>query len=632
MSTKNIQIPEQLFRSASVELSKRDGTEDEMHMSISSDVPYKRYDWMNDEYYWEVLDHGRGACDETRLKAGLPILFNHDTDKHLARATSFENDGKKITVSGLKWSSSEFAQEKKADAMNGSLPDTSVGYRITDDGECIGAKDGCPIYKFKWAPHEASLVTVPADTTVGVGRGVKPEGMITRSVTFSVDNKPKPATNAPTHTPMADPIAPTAPETPSINIVAERQSAVATERKRVADIQELNTHFTQKGIAGRRVDAGKLAERMIADGKTVDDFRNEVIRTELPELKPIETSPEVGMSKRDLSGYSIVRAMNGAIGAMKGQSWSGLEKDASEAAAKIAGRSTQGFFIPHDVMQSRALTTNVFSAAGAFVDTSAQGQSLIELYRNKMHVVALGARVLTGLQGNLAIPSQTGGATASWLSEDATITASAQTVGQVSLTPHRLAGATAFTYQLLAQSSQDVENFVRNDLMTVLAIEKDRAALKGTGASGEPLGIYGTPNKSTSVTLAGANSMTYANAVQFETNVALNNADMGSLGYLTSVQAKANSKLIAEINSTNSNPVWKGDMVNGYTARATNQLTTLPSVIFGNWSDLIIGDWASNEVIVDPYSLSMQGQVRIVMQQLTDVAIRHAKSFSISTT
>jgi hypothetical protein len=168
--------------------------------------------------------------------------------------------------------------------------------------------------------------------------------------------------------------------------------------------------------------------------------------------------------------------------------------------------------------------------------------------------------------------------------------------------------------------------------MTVLAIEKDRAALKGSGVSGEPLGIYGTANKSTSVTLAGANSMTYANAVQFETNVALNNADMGSLGYLTSVQTKANAKLIAEISSTNSNPVWKGDMVNGYTARATNQLTTLPSVIFGNWSDLIIGDWASNEVIVDPYSLSMQGQVRIVMQQLTDVAIRHAKSFSISTT
>jgi len=152
--------------------------------------------------------------------------------------------------------------------------------------------------------------------------------------------------------------------------------------------------------------------------------------------------------------------------------------------------------------------------------------------------------------------------------------------------------------------------------------------------SGQPLGIYGTANKATSVTLAGANSMIYADAVNFETNVATANALSGSLGYLASVATRGNSKLVAEIAAANSIPVWKNDMVNGYKALATNQLTTLPSVIFGNWNDLIIADWGSggNEVIVDPYSLSMQGQVRIVVQHLTDVAIRHAKSFSISTT
>jgi HK97 family phage major capsid protein len=623
---KTIEIPETLFRSGTAAFDKESGV---VRLSFSSDAPVLRRTRSGEQYY-EILDHSERGMNKERLRAGTSLLFNHNPEILIGRNTFIGVENGRGYVDS-KISRADDVKSYATKIEEGILCDSSVGYGIEDDGEEIGMRNGIPEVRFRWQPHEVSLVTIPADVSVGIGR--EETTTVFRSISFSIDSNNKPATTTtePKNT-MSEPAAPNAPETPSINIVAERQSAVATERKRVADIQELNTHFTQKGIAGRRVDAGKLAERMIADGKTADDFRNEVIRTELPELKPIETSPEVGMSKRDLSGYSLVRAMNGAIGAMKGQSWSGLEKDASEAAAKIAGRSTQGFFIPHDVMQSRALTTNVFSAAGAFVNTSAQGQSLIELYRNKMHVVALGARVLTGLQGNLAIPSQTGGATASWLSEDATITASAQTVGQVSLTPHRLAGATAFTYQLLAQSSQDVENFVRNDLMTVLAIEKDRAALKGSGVSGEPLGIYGTANKSTSVTLAGANSMTYANAVQFETNVALNNADMGSLGYLTSVQAKANAKLIAEINSTNSNPVWKGDMVNGYTARATNQLTTLPSVIFGNWSDLIIGDWASNEVIVDPYSLSMQGQVRIVMQQLTDVAIRHAKSFSISTT
>lgn len=185
---KQIEIPEQLFRSATIEVSTRADGEpdgDEMTMSISSDTPYKRYDYANDEDYYEVLDHGSGGCDDSRLKAGLPILFNHNANQPLGTATSYANDGKKITVGGIKWGSSQFAKDMQADAKSGALRNTSVGYRITDDGECIGAKDGCPIYKFKWAPHEASLAPVPADITVGVGRGDKPAGMLFRSISIS---------------------------------------------------------------------------------------------------------------------------------------------------------------------------------------------------------------------------------------------------------------------------------------------------------------------------------------------------------------------------------------------------------------------------------------------------------------
>lgn len=167
--TKTIAVPKgNLFRE--VARDGDEGTGDDMRMSISSDQPYKRYDWMNDEEYWEVLDHGPGGMDDTRLKAGLPVLFNHDRDQHLGLAKSFSNDGKKCVVSSINWSGSEFAQQKKRDAISGALPHTSVGYQLSDDGECIGKRDGIPIYKFKWAPFEASLVTVPADHTVGVGR------------------------------------------------------------------------------------------------------------------------------------------------------------------------------------------------------------------------------------------------------------------------------------------------------------------------------------------------------------------------------------------------------------------------------------------------------------------------------
>jgi len=344
------------------------------------------------------------------------------------------------------------------------------------------------------------------------------------------------------------------------------------------------------------------------------------------------------MSNKDLSQYSLVRAINGVMGSVNGRPFSGLEREASDEAAKRHGRQSSGlsFFVPHDVMtaeyqgpgsRQRVMQAGVFSGAGALVPIGAQGQSLIDLYRNQMHVVARGARVLTGLQGTLAIPRQTGGATVAWLSETATITASDQTVGQLTLTPHRLAAATAFTTQLLAQSSPDIENFVREDLMTVLAVEKDRVCLLGTGTNGEPLGIYNTPNIGATVDITATDSLTYAEVVAFETAVAAGNADRGSLGFITSVHVRGKGRVTSRFANTDT-PLWDKDNIYGiYPASATNQLTSAPSVIFGNWNDLIIGDWAANEIIVDPYSLSMQQQVRIVVHQLTDCGIRHPKSF-----
>mgnify|MGYP003344501397 CR=1 FL=1 len=642
---RTIKIPETLFRSAQV-TTAGEGEAKSLRMSISSDVPYKRYDFMADAEYYEVLDHGPGGCKDDRLRAGLPILFNHDRNQHLGRATSYTNDGHKLEIGDIVWSADEFAQVKKKDAETGALPDTSVGYRILDDGECIGAKDGIPIYKFKWEIHEASLVTIPADITVGVGRQRSAEQEaklievnVTKTKLVDEPNCAHYTRTTPIHV-MPESPAPATEIKPTIDVTRERTEAVQAERKRVADIHELCRHFADKGIAGRKVDAARIAEKVIADGGTVADFQNACLRENLPDVKPIVVE-ELGMSKKDLSDYSLVRAMRCLA---QKRPVDGLEKEASEAHAKLIGVQPEGlgFFIPQDVMNGkrdhrvldasiRALTTGTYSAAGALVADNLLASSLIELLRNQMKTVSMGARSLSGLSGNVQIPLQSGGATATWLSETGTISESNATVGQLALTPHRLGAATAYTQQLLAQSSIDVENFIRQDLMAVIAIARDLAAIAGTGVSGQPLGILNTSGLSTSVTLSGAQSMTYANAVQFETNVALNNADLGKLGYMVTPTVKNNAKLVAEISAANANPVWKNNQVNGYNAVATNQVPTATSVIFGNWDDLILADWAQTQVIVDPYSLSLQGQVRVVMQMLCDNGLRHAKSFTVST-
>lgn len=605
--TKVLKVSGELFRSATIECDSVCAETKTLKMSMSSDVPYKRRSWDGEEYY-EVLDHSPGGMDESRLKAGIPILFNHDRNQHLGRATGYVNDGKKCTLE-VKFSESEFAQEKFRDALAGVLPDTSVGYQIVSDGEQIGKKDGVPIYKFKWLPYEASLVTIPADTSVGVGRSEpQPE-----ATTVNIKQEKT----------MSEP----APEAPKINVVQERQSAVAEYQARCAKINDFTAGL--KNPQWREA-AQAIAKKHIATSEPdFDAFRAEALNAFDGVVKVDAGNGEIGMSKKDMSQYSLVRAI--ACLANK-QPLSGFEKECSDAQAKIMRRETQGFFIPQDIFNERALTTNVFSAAGALVGTTLQSGSLVELLRNKMRVMEMGARQLSGLVGNIAIPTQTGGATAYWLAETGTTTESALAVGQISLTPHRLSAATAFSNQLLAQASIDVESFVRNDLMTILALAKDKAVLMGTGASGEPLGIVNTSNLSTSVTLANAGTITYAEALRFEKNVADNNADEGLLGFLTTPTVRAGTKATAKISAANSLPVWQDDnTILGYKARTTLQNSSAATVIFGNWGDVIIGDWAGNEVIVDPYSLSMQGQVRVVMNQLCDNVLRHSKSFAVST-
>ncbi len=632
--SRTIKIPETLFRSAQFEREAINEAERTVELSISSEAPYKRF------FGTEILDHQPASVRLERMANGAPLLFNHDRNAHIGRIIESRLENGKLRVKA-KFGNSALANEKWQDVKDGILKETSVGYQVAKmvleeekEGECT--------YRVtEWTPYEGSLVTIPADSSVGVGRM---ENL--RELEISIKNEKlldvvsqiceKPQTKQPSMQPET-----TTPTTPSIEVI--RDEAVASERKRVNEIRDLSKHFADNGLAGRKIDTSALAGEFVASGKTARDFQDAVVRGNFPEVKPVSSEmPDLGMSKKETKAFSFSRAI---LNIGTGRGLQGLEREASDAHAKILGKDCgpNCFYVPMDVHraaafngspeQIRALLTNVYSGAGALVGTDLLSGSLIELLRNQMLTVKLGARSLSGLRGNVAIPRQTGGATASWLAEDSTITATQQTVGQLNLTPHKLAAATAFSEQLVMQSSVDVENMVRNDLMAVTSIARDLAAIAGTGVSGQPIGILnlGTTNLSTPVTLSAAQSMTYANAVKFELNVSLNNALAGKLGYLTTPTVKNNAKLIAEIASTNSIPVWKDDRVNGYPALATNQMPTATSVIFGNWDDLILADWAESHFFVDPYSLSLQGQIRVINRLYCDNGVRHGTSFSVAT-
>lgn len=300
MNEKTIKVPATLHREAAITRGDAGAPES---VSISSNTPYLRYDWWSGEEYYEVLDHSPGGMDDTRLRAGLPILFNHDRNQHLARATEFQNDGSKITLplDGFIWASSQMAKEKKADMESGALPDTSVGYELVGDGKCIGQRDGIPVYQFRWNLLEASAVTIPADTSVGVGRqrsqktAEEKENSVVIKICIDnlnpqplIPNMPEEPTSVVTPEPIETRTAASAPPAAVVAPVdadSIRHESEKAERKRTTDILDWSAEISKL----RNIDLSESALSHVRDGKSLNDFREHVLRTEF-KSKPLQTA------------------------------------------------------------------------------------------------------------------------------------------------------------------------------------------------------------------------------------------------------------------------------------------------------------------------------------------------------
>jgi HK97 family phage major capsid protein len=305
----------------------------------------------------------------------------------------------------------------------------------------------------------------------------------------------------------------------------------------------------------------------------------------------------------------------------------------------------RGYTVPVDVLRpsregsQRDLVVGTSTAGGHTVATDLLAESFIDLLRNNMALQGLGARMLTDLNGNIAIPRQTGGATAYWVAESGAPTESQQAFDQVAMTPKTVGAYTDISRKLLLQSSIDVEAFVRQDLAVTLALAIDLAGINGSGSSNQPRGVLNTSGIGSVVGGTDGAAPDYADIVGLETAVAVDNAAIGSLGYLTNAAVRGKLKLTEKFSGTNGNPVWEdGNNLNGYSAAVSNQVPSnltkgsasgiCSAIMFGNWADLLIGMWGGLDLMVDPFTSSTSGTVRIVALQDVDVAVRHAESFS----
>lgn len=574
-------------RSMYMDASPINEDERRVSMALSSEEPVER------SFGVEILEHSDEAIDLSFLASGrAPLLLDHDPQKQVGVIESVDLDGSARRLRAtVRFGKNGLAREAFDDVVDGIRANVSIGYAINK----MERQDKDKYVAKSWRPVEASLVSIPADVSVGVGR--------------SSDASPEPVT--------VKVITEEIPMTNEVDVAAIEAEARKAAQKDAAQIVEL----------GARHNQSDMAKRAIAEGRSVAEFRGELLDV-IGSERALE-SQDIGMTDKELKKFSLVRAIHALANPTdrRAQEAAAFEFECSEAAANEFGRAAQGIMLPTDVLRTWKRDLNSADEADLFGEDY-RGTDFIDVLRNASSVMQAGARTLNGLSGDVRIPKKTAAASAAWIAtEGGAASESEMTVGNIAMTPKTLGAFTDVTRQLMIQSSMDVEALIRDDLAQAIALAIDLAGLEGSGASGQPTGILNTSGINSVTDFAAANP-TFAEVVTLETALAEDNALMGNLAYILPASMYGALKTTEKASGTAQFVVEPGGTINGYRSIVSNQ-GTAGNLYFGNFSDLLVGFFGGLDLVVDPYTASTTGTVRVVALQSMDVAVRHAVSFAV---
>ena len=596
---------------------------------FSSEQPVKRV------FGNEVLSHEEGSADLVRLNDGAPFLYNHNPDKVLGVVESaYINPSDKRGYAKIRFSRSKFASEVLDDVKDGIYRGISFGYSIEKFEEM---EDG--LRAVSWIPHEVSLATIPADNSVGFGRSLI-EPLQGNSINIEDKSPQEEINSAETSASTTvrtmeestkETTAVEAEQSVEIDVNAEVQRAIDENNARTAEITTLCREYKQYG-------AEDIADALIRGNKSPNEAKaaildlvknkSEVNNTPIRSTDMIEPKQSKEfLDKKEVKQFSFLRAINALASPAdkQAQEAAAFEREVSDEAAKRYGRPAKGIIVPNEVLK-RDLNVGTAADGGNLVSTELLSGSFIEILRNKMAIMEAGVTMLTGLEGNISIPKQDGTTSAYWVGEGGAPTEGQQSFTQISMTPKTIGAFTDFTRRTLLQSSIDIEAFVRDDIAKKIALELDRTAIYGTGSSNQPLGLKDTSGiGSQSLTSFG----TFAEYIGMETDVAVANAEGGSMKYLINASARGALKSTEKASNTGMF-VFENNQINGYDAIVSNQLAN-NDAIFGDFSQFIVGMWSGLDLTVDPYAGATAGTVRIIALQDIDYAIRQAGAFCFAT-
>lgn len=618
-----------------------------VEMSFSSTIEVERW------FGLEVLGHEKTNVRLGRLNGGAALLLNHDSNAQIGVVESARIDDSATGRATVRFSRGKLGEEIFRDVQDGIRRLVSVGYLIHKESteQLPGGVERVTVTD--WEPYELSIVSVPADDSVGVGRNHdnnNPENykeMIDKEKKAGESKEKKKSIE---------------------NDALETRSLQEKEKEREADKKDDIKRDSETQIETRRVDAIEaIAERAknhkvdfditraLDDGTPAEMVEKRFIQKVLNErmkkgeiYAPAPSSSETSRNEKSgLDKFSIARGIQCL---MDNKPLDGVEREMNEEGQREMSQCSEGyrgnFVVPSVALahgRRRDMTGTGGSGGNQGGTTIATDLgSFIDLLYSRMVLRGLGAQFLTGLTGNFDLPKMVTGSSATHKAENTAADESSPTTGKISFAPKRLPTYIEVSKQLLRQSSVSIESILRNDLATALALGMEDGAINGTGSSNQPTGVLATTGIGSVAGGTNGASPDWNDIVDLETAVSTANADIGNLAYLTNPKVRGQLKKSFVDTSSNAERVWNSmsgnTPLNGYKGEVTTQIPdnltkgtatgVASAILFGNWADLVVAQWGGIDINVNPYVKDIEGLVRITADVYYDSAVRRAQSFS----
>lgn len=440
-------------------------------------------------------------------------------------------------------------------------------------------------------------------------------------------------------------------------IIATSVFIASVEYKSVPDLQEARSKIIDEMKS--LIDKAATEKRSMSTEENtkyddlkakVKEFDREIQRMEDVERMFRNKAEEQGKKtneekrKEEMSKYSFRKAINSIV---LNKPLDGIEKEMHDEAVNEGrgiGKEITGIGIP-SILQ----VPNQFRAASATGGSSGSEGGVmipnmtigfIELLVNKLLMKTLGITTMTGMTANFDIPKITAGMAAAWETENGDADETSGTFGKISFTPRRLAAFTKISKQLLLQASYSVESLIQSELTRAIDVAVDKAVISGAGSgSNQPEGILSTTGIGSVAIGTNGGAPTYDHIVALEREVAIDNADLGTLAFLTNPKVRSKLKT-TKLDAGSGLFVWEAkenNMLQGYMAAVTNQVvsnltkgegTGLSPIIFGNFADYVLAQFGAIDIVVDPYTLAGSNQIKLTVNSYWDGHARHAESFA----